>query len=144
MSLTAAPSRPHTDAVQAALQGAGVLVGRGQEPPGGGWQGEPGMTAFKPYAVLYPSSGIPDGELADPNEYLDYAAQVTCVAASQEGAEAVADRVKTALVGKRLAVPGRQSYPVYLTLARPAERDDHVTPPVHYAVVQVGFRTGPA
>ncbi|MGI5233843.1 hypothetical protein [Actinoallomurus sp. CA-142502] len=141
--LPAAPSRPHTDALEAALTGVGVLVGRGGRPDDGGWQGEPGRTAFTAYAVLYPGAGIPDGDLADPSEYLDYRCQVTCVAATSEGAEAVADKVKT-LVGRRLTVAGRSSYPVWLTLDRPASRDDSVAPPVHYLVLELAFRTGPA
>lgn len=141
--LPAAPGRPHTDAVVAALTATGLLVGRGEEPAGAGWQGEPGASVFEPYAVLYPSPGMPDGDLADPNEYIDYSCQATCVAATQEGAEAVADIVKT-LVGQRLAVTGRQSYFVELKLDRPASRDDSVKPVVHYAIVQIAFRTGPA
>lgn len=142
--LPAAPGRPHTDAVVAALEAAGVLVGRGEEPSGAGWQGEPGASQFTPYVVLYPTPGMGDGDLADPNTYLDYACQATCVAATQEGAEAAADIAKT-IVGQRLAVAGRSlAYPVELLLARPAQRDDTVTPPVHYAVLQLGFRTGPA
>lgn len=142
--LPAAASRPHTDALTAALAGAGLATGRGQEPDGAGWQAEPGASDFVPYAVVYPSPGMPDGDLADPNEYLDYAAQITCVAGSSEGAEAAADIAKT-LVGQRLAIDGRAlSYPVTLLLDRPAQRDDAVTPPLHYAVLQLGFRTGPA
>jgi hypothetical protein len=141
--LTAAPARPHTDAVVAALTAANVLVGRGERPPGAGWQGEPGQTAFTPYVVLYPSAGIPDGDLADPNVYLDYSCQLTCVGATQEGAEAVADAAK-AFVGQRLTVAGRDAHPVYLTLDRPASRDDDVSPPVHYSIIGLAFRTGPA
>lgn len=141
--LPAAPSRPHTDALEAALAGAGVLVGRGGRPDGGGWQAEPGDSPFRGYAVLYPGAGIPDGDLVDPREYLDYRCQVTCVAGTSEGAEAVADKVKT-LVGQRLTVAGRSAYPVDLTLDRPAARDDSVAPPVHYLVLELAYRTGPA
>lgn len=141
--LPAAPGRPHTDSLAAALAAAGLLVGRGGEPSGAGWQGEPGASTFVPYVVLYPTPGTPEGDLADPNEYLDYRCQATCVAATQEGAEVVADAVKT-LVGQRLAVAGRFAYPVTLTLDRPATRDDTVTPPLHYAIVELAFRTGPA
>lgn len=141
--MPAAPGRPHTDGVAAALEAIGLAVGRGEEPAGAGWQGEPGDSEFTPYAVLYPTPGIPDGDLADPNEYIDYSCQATCVAATQEGAEAVADAVKT-LVGQRLAVVGRFVYPVTLILDRPASRDDSVKPVIHYAIVQLRFRTGPA
>lgn len=142
--MSAAPGRAHTDAVVAALTDADVLVGRGGPPVAGGWAGEPGASAFRGYVVLYPSPGMTDGDLADPHEYLDYAFQATCVAATQEGAEAVTDALKTALVGRILTVTGRYAYPVYMTLSRPAERDDDVSPPVHYTVTLLAFRTGPA
>lgn len=143
-SSTAAPARPHTDAVEAALTTAGLLVGRGMKPAGAGWQGEPSDAIHIPYAVLFPSPGMTDGDLCDVNEYLDYRVQVSCVAATQEGAEAVADIVKTTLAGQRLSVTGRALYPMQILSDQPATRDDQVAPPVHYAVVQFGCRSGPA
>lgn len=142
--MTVAPARPHTDAVAGAITGAGLLVGRGAKPAGGGWQGEPGASDHVDYAVLYPTPGMTDGDLCDPHSYLDYQVQVTCVAASQEGAEAAADRAKAALVGVRLAVSGRSLYPFQLVSSSLAVRDDQVAPPVHYAVVILGCRSGPA
>lgn len=142
--MTVAPARPHTNAVVLALQAAGLLVGRGQKPAGSGWQAEPGASSFVAYAVVYPSPGMTDGDLCDPHEYLDYRVQVTCVAASQEGAESIADRVKAALVGVRLTVTGRSLYPFQLDSSSPATRDDAVSPPVHYAIVQLACRSGPA
>ncbi|MEU8199289.1 hypothetical protein AB0C10_36440 [Microbispora amethystogenes] len=142
-----APARPHTDAAVAAIQAAAtaqssqVLVGRGQQPPGSGWQGEPGDSKFRPYVAVYPSPGTPDGPVADPVEYLDYRAQATCVAATQEGAEAVADLVKAAWVNAPLPVVGRSSYPGVPLVDRQATRDDTTSPPVHYAVLEVGWRT---
>lgn len=139
-----AAARPHTDAVVAALEAAALLVGRGQQPAGSGWQGEPGQSEHVGYVVVYPSPGLTDGNIADPHEYLDYTVQATCVAATQEGAEAVMDLVKSALVGARLAVAGRSSYPVYLLLDLPVRRDDQIAPPVHYSVAQFRVRTQPA
>lgn len=142
--MTVAPARIHTTAFVEALQGAGLVVGRGEKPGGSGWQGEPGDTVFVPYVVLYPSPGTTDGDLCDPHEYLDYQVQATCVAATQEGVEAVADIVKAALVGVRLTVTGRSLYPCQIVADRPASRDDQVSPPVHYAIVQLSCRSGPA
>jgi hypothetical protein len=142
--VTAAPAQPHTDAMAAALTNAGLLVGRGKKPDGGGWQGEPGQSEFRPYGVLYPGTGTTDGDLCDPHEYLDYSAQATVVAATQDGAEAAMDIAKTALVGRRLDVAGRSAWPVYIDTDRPATRDDTVAPPVHYAVAVFRFRSGPA
>lgn len=142
--MTVAAAQPHTDAVVTLLETAGVLVGRGEKPGGGGWQGEPGQSQFVAYAVLYPSPGHTDGDLCDPNEYLDYSVQVTTVAATCDGANTLMDIVKTTLVGVRPAVAGRSSYLVYIDVDRPSVRDDAVAPPQHYAVVIFRFRTGPA
>lgn len=143
--MTVAAARPHTDAVVAALEAVGLLVGRGERPEGAGWQGEADDTEFEPYVVLYPFPGQTDSEvLCDPHEYLDYRVQATCVGARQEGAEAVADTVKAALVGVRLTVPDRSVWPFYVLLDRAAERDDKVAPPLHFSVLQLGCRSGPA
>ncbi|MDF5758615.1 hypothetical protein [Spongiactinospora sp. TRM90649] len=144
---TPAPARPHSDAAVAAIeavvsaQASQILVGRGVQPPGSGWQGEPGASVHRPYVVLYPMTGTPDGSVADAVEYLDYQAQATCIAATQDGAEAVADLVKTAWVNAPLPVVGRASYPGQVQLDRPASRDDTISPSLHYAVVQVSWRT---
>lgn len=142
--MTVAASRPHTDAVKAHLEAAGLLVGRGGKPAGSGWQGEPGASDFVGYVVLFPSPGMTDGDLCDPHSYLDYQVQATCVAGTQEGAEAVADRVRAALIGVRLTVPGRSLYYFQPVSSSPATRDDGVAPPVHYAVEQFSCRSGPA
>lgn len=142
--MVVATARPHTDAVAEKLTVAGLLVGRGTKPEGSGWQGEQGVSTFTPYAVLFPSSGTTAGDLCDPHEYLDYQVQATCVAATQEGAEAVVDTVKATLVGVRLTVLGRSLYPFQIVSDRPATRDDKVAPPLHYAIVQLSCRSGPA
>jgi len=142
-----AAATPHTDAVFTRLTTApaNLLVGRGVKPEGAGWQDEAGDSEFKAYVVLYPSPGTTDSEaLCDPHEYLDYLVQATCVAATQQGCESVADIVKATLVGVRLAVPDRSVWPFYLLLDRPATRDDQVAPPVHYSVLQLSCRSGPA
>lgn len=142
-----AAARPHTDAAMSAIEAVAatrasqVLVGRGTQPDGSGWQGEPRDSVFRPYAVVFPSPGTPDGSVADPVEYLDYRAQATCVAATQEGAEAIADLVKEAWVNAALPISGRTSYLGQLIVDQPVTRDDTVAPPVHYAVVQVAWRT---
>lgn len=142
--MSAAPSRPHTDGVKAVLEAAGLLVGRGRQPAGSGWQGQEGASSFKAYVVLYPSPGATDGNVADPHEYLDYSFQTTCVAATQEGAEAVADMVKTALVGQIVTVAGRVCYPVYAVADPPVRRDDTVTPALHISTPVFRFRSQPA
>ena len=139
--MTVAAAAPHTSAVVGALVAASVRVGRGLQPAGSGWQGEEGESDFKGYAVVYPGTGTPDGSVANPTEYLGYICQVTCVGATQDGAEIVADLVKAALADRPLSVAGRSSYRGQILLDRPASRDDTVSPPVHYAVLQFGWTT---
>lgn len=142
-----ASSRTHTDAAVlaiealATLEGSPLLVGRGVQPGESGWQGDPGELSFRPYVVVFPSPGVPYGALADPVEYLDYRAQATCVGATQEGAEAVADLVKAAWVNAPLPISGRFSYRGQMIVDNPIIRDDADAPPVHYAVLQVIWRT---
>jgi len=140
--IPAAPSRPHTDAVVAALEDAGILTGRGEHPSGGGWQGEPGRSTYIPYVVVYPFPGREDGNIAEPYEYLDYRAQISCWGATAVQTEMLADRVRAALIGKRLPVPGRSSYPVgQVPGSRPPTSRVDVPPPEYHAVVEITFRT---
>lgn len=139
-----APGRSHTDAVVLALVAAGLKVGRGEKPPGSGWQGQEQYSQHIPYAILYPTPGSAEGNLAEPYEYLVYTVQITCVAAEQEGAEAVADIAKTTLVGQQLNVSGRSSYLGELIVDRVATRDDTAVPPEHMAVLQVRWITQPS
>lgn len=136
--------RTHTDGVEAMAADADLLLGRGEAPEAGGWQGEPGASTFTTYAVLFPTPGLYDGDLADPTAYFDYAAQFTCIGKNQEGAEAVADLVKATYVDTPLVVAGRASYRGQLLVERPVTRDDSTAPPLHYAVLQITWRTQPA
>ncbi|MFF3443646.1 hypothetical protein [Streptosporangium sp. NPDC002721] len=143
--MTVAAARPHTDAVVALLIAAGVLVGRGKAPTGGGWASNPGTSTFTGYTVLYPFTGRDEPtSLGQVHHSLDFTFQLTCVGATQQQAEGVVDAVRVALVGVTPTVAGRTAYPVYqLPLGQPVTRDDAVAPPVHYAVVQFHFRSNP-
>lgn len=142
--MTLPAAAPHTAATMAALTAAGLHVERGGKPAGAGWQGEPGASDFVAYVVLYPGGHMDDGVLGDPWEDLDYKVQATCVAATCEGAELVADIVTATLIGRRLEVEGRGMYAFQLEGGAPATRDDQVAPPVHYAVLNLMARSGPA
>lgn len=145
MTIPIAPATPHTDAVVAAIAAIPMLVARATMPSGAGWQGTPGESTFKPYAVVYPSSGTPDGSIAEPLEYLDYSAQINIFGVSEQQAERAADDVRAALIGRRLAVTGRSSYRVQAPPGGPpVVRDDSIYPPEFMAVVEIEFRTQPA
>ena len=142
MNAQIAASAPHTTAVLAALQEAGILAGHAVAPNGGGWQGEPGRSDYVPYAVVYPSPGVPDGNIAEPHEYLDYTAQINCWGLTASQVEKLADQVRAALVGRRLTVPGRTCYPVQQPPGSvPVARFDQPPPAEYRAVVEIAFRS---
>lgn len=143
--MTVAAAKPHTDAVITLLTGATVAVGRGKPPSGSGWQGSPGTSDFKPYAVIYPFPGQDEPtSLAKTHESLDFAFQITFVGAVQDQVETLMDKARAALIGVAPSVAGRNAFPIYrIPLDRPVARDDAVTPPVHYGVVQFHFRSDP-
>ncbi|WP_326646683.1 hypothetical protein OG884_18825 [Streptosporangium sp. NBC_01755] len=128
------------------LAAAGVLVGRGKVPAGGGWASNPGTSTFTGYAVLYPFGGTDEAtSLAQTHASLDFPFQLTCVGATQDQAAGVMDAARAALIGVTPAVVGRTAYPVYpVPLSRPITRDDAVAPPVHYGTLQFHFRSDPA
>ncbi|MFG1963090.1 hypothetical protein [Nonomuraea sp. NPDC049028] len=145
MTIPVAPARPHTDAVVAAVAAIPMLVDRARQPAGSGWQATPGSSTFKRYAVVYPSSGVPDGNEAEPLEYLDYTAQINVFGATETQAEDAADAVRAALIGRRLTVTGRSTYRVQTQPGqRQTFRDDSVPVPVYMAVVEILFRSQPA
>lgn len=139
-----AASTPHTDAVVTAIAAIPMLVDRARMPDGAGWQGTPGSSDFKRYAVVYPSPGTPDGNLAQPYEYLDYKAQINIFGVTATQAEDAADDVRVALIGRRLTVAGRSTYRVQTPGGPPVRRDDSVQTSLFMAVVEIAFRSQPA
>ncbi|WP_326642871.1 hypothetical protein OG884_05770 [Streptosporangium sp. NBC_01755] len=144
MTIPIAPTAPHTDAVVAAIAAIPMPVERAKKPAGGGWQGDPGTSDYVPYAVVYPSPGVPDGNEAEPLEYLDYSAQINIWGITEPQAERVADLVRAALIGRRLTVAGRSTYRVQTPGGPPIRRDDSVQPSTYLAVVEIAFRSQPA
>jgi hypothetical protein len=138
-----APASPHTDAVVAAIAPV-MLVDRGRKPSGGGWTSNPGTSTFIRYAIVYPSPGQPDGNEAEPLEYLDYSAQISIFGASHSQVEAGRDAVSAALIGRRLVVAGRSTYRVQSPGGPPITRDDSVQPSLFMGVVEIAFRSQPA
>lgn len=91
-------ARTQSAAMLAALEAADLLVGDGEEPAGSGWADGPGLSQFRPYAVLW---GLPGGStggtLANPDEDAQTLYQVTCVGSTREQAELLGDRARVAL-----------------------------------------------
>jgi hypothetical protein len=144
MTIPVAAATPHTDAVLAAIRAIPMLAERGIKPATGGWQGNPGTSTFLRYAVVWPSPGVPDGNLAEPLEYLDYTAQINVYGATATQSEQAADAIRAALIGRRLTVAGRTTYRVQSDGGAPLIRDDGATPALYMAVVEIKVRSQPA
>ncbi len=129
---------PHLDAVQAALQDAGLTVYVGGAPTSSGW------TPPDKFAVLYPDPGMAvRASLADDRTDFDSTMQVTCVGSDVERALWVAARVRWALAAP-LAVEGRNCWPAEDLGGPPVQRDDDVNPPVYFVPVQYRICSTPA
>lgn len=134
---TAVPRGPETDAVLD-LIGAAVLVGDAERPAA--WEG-----SESGYAVLYPLTTTSDGPASDAHADVESRYQVTSVGTTRAQAQWVADRVRVAMLGGVLGVPGRSlSSPVEWAPSRGVDRDDDTNPPLFYAVDSYTVRTTPA
>ncbi len=128
---------PHMDAVQAALENAGLTVYLGGTP-GGTW------TPPDRFCVLYPDPGqAVRSSLADERTGLDALMQVTCVGSDVVRALWVAGRVRQALAAP-LVVEGRSCWPAEDLGGPPVQRDDDVNPPVFFVPVQYRICSTPA
>lgn len=129
---------PHMDAVQAALETAGLTVYVGGTPTSTGW------TAPDKFAVLYPDPGMAVREsLADQRTDFDSTMQITCVGGDPVRALWVAGRVRKALAAP-LTVTGRKCWPPEDLGGPPVQRDDDVTPPLWFVPVQYRICSTPA
>lgn len=117
-----ADPRVHTDAVIAALEGFGLVVGDGEAPK----DTEP------PYVAVYPvPGGGTTGTLANPDDDAFLIYQITCVGVSRQQAEWLEAKALALLGG--LQVEGRRIARVALDMHGGIQRDDQAEPPVFYS-----------
>ena len=134
--MTAPTVLPHRDAMKAALEGAGLVVGLGGAPP----TAPPSGTQTK-YVALYFSPGQSVTEsLADERTDFTCAFQVTCVGPTEEQCLWVADKVRGAL-SPRLTVAGRSAWRAEELGGPPVQRDDDVSPPLYFLPVQYALKS---
>ena len=97
---TVVPRAPQTQGLVLYLAtSAGVPVGYGAKPDGGGWQGPPGQSAFVGYGVVHAlPGGRFDGSTEDPHAESMLLWQVNSYGATQLHAEEVGDAQRTALL----------------------------------------------
>jgi hypothetical protein len=137
-------ARDLTAAIVARLMAEGLLVGEGEQPSGGGWQGIPGQSSFIPFCVVHPvSGGTYDGPIASPFIDADSVYQVSCYGGTQAQCEWVVDVVTPALRDFRPALDGRRVWHVWPDMLGGARRDDTDQPPMWLGVPRFRFRTTP-
>ncbi|MFJ8027455.1 hypothetical protein [Streptomyces sp. NPDC096311] len=129
---------PHVDAVQAALEDAGLTVYLGGAPTASSWS-PPEL-----YVVLYPEPGAAVREsLADERTDFTTTFQITCVGGSMERALWAADKARSALSAP-LAVAGRTTWRPEDLGGPPVQRDDDTNPPSWFVPVQYRLMSMPA
>lgn len=112
--------KAHLDAAKAILEGIGYPVHIGDVPG----------SATYPYVLLWSSAGNLDspamcGEQSDLNDLM----RVTMTATTSHAALFMAPTIRQALIGVRLAVPGRFVQPLRLSGSEPVRVDSQVTLP---------------
>lgn len=123
------------DAVQAALEDAGLTVYLGGTPTSSGW------APPDKFCVLYPEPGEAVREsLADARTDFMTTFQVTCVGGDLERCLWVADKVRQAL-SVQLTVAGRNAWKPEDLGGPPVQRDDDVTPPLWFVPVQYRLKS---
>lgn len=121
---------PHTSALIAALEEAGVVVvGQGTEDPPHGWQDGPGVGRFIPFVTVAAFfGGRRFGTLEQPAEDASLLYGFRCVSATRRACEQVFDQVTAAVDGVMLDVPGRSVRCWVETGTADVRRDDEPEP----------------
>ncbi len=122
-----------TAAIIYRLESAGFLVGDGEKPDGGGWQGSPGASTFAGYVNVHPTPGGPTtGTLTAPraDALPDY--QLISVGATRRQAENIGDEVREAMLQGPFVIPDRTVAQVRIDMLGGCTRDDQVQPALFY------------
>lgn len=143
--MTVHNGRSVSDAVIAALLADGLLVGDGEKPDGGGWQGTPGQSTFNKYVTVHPLlGGIVDGTIGDVHADAELVYQFTAVGSTRAMCEAVADHARLSILTSPLTIPDRTVMLVAIDLTGGARRDDTVQPAVWMSAERYRLFTTPA
>jgi hypothetical protein len=117
----------HVQATVDHLNARGLLVGRGVQPSGSGWQGTPGQSAFVPYAIVW-RIGAKDAvnlSLDDASHTEGYLLLfVRCFGGTVAEAETKVDEVRAAMLDQSLQVPARRVVSVRLDNGQSTTRSD--------------------
>lgn len=136
--------RPHRDAILAKLRAVASLTTYDAEVASSPPLDPDGRV--HPYAVLHMTAGDPTVDsLAFTQNLLELPYQVTCVGGDQDRCLWAVDKVRGALLGQVLTVPGRSLSPITSdgNSGSPLP-DDDVTPPRHFLAVLFRLVSTPA
>ena len=133
--MSAHSARLLTAAIDTTLTAAGLLVGVGTKPVGGGWADAPGGSTYAPYTVIYPTpGGTATGTLTVLYDDVQPDYIISSFGATVAQAQWGDDEVRAALVAAgAVTVSGRSVLLVDPTVDGGVIRDDDVTPPVFHA-----------
>jgi hypothetical protein len=96
-SIPAPKRRPITDAVITAIENVIDHVGDNEKPDAGGWQGDPGSSAFVPYCVVVSlSTSDSQGSFEDPQGDVVFPYSLISYGISRKQCETMADDARHA------------------------------------------------
>ena len=142
--MTIFEASPFTNAIVAALEDDGLLVGDGEQPAGAGWQGEPDVSVFKAYMVVHAMvGGLLDGSIGDPDDDGSLMYQVSAYGATRAQCEWAADQARRVILTGPLLVAGQRVVRVRVDMLGGARRDDEVQPPLWLSAERYRLLTTP-
>ncbi len=133
----------HTQAVVDLLGTAGVLVGRGVKPQGGGWTGAPGQSAFAPYAIVW-RLGAKDVLHRDLDGNFDarrVSIHVRTVGGTPAEADVLLGTVTAAITTTPIVVAGFDNVHLIYETSIATARDEDVQPALFYTGAYFRFWT---
>lgn len=138
-------ARTLTDAIIAALDVAGITVGDGEKPAGGGWDDVARLSDHGGYVLLYPLvGGTTAGPISDLAADATVLYQLTAVGASRQQAEWIADQARVVMLSKAFAPAGRVVTLVVIDMLGGATRDDAGKTPLWFSPDRYSVTTVPA
>jgi hypothetical protein len=135
----------HVQAVVDHLQAAGVIVGRGDKPAGGGWADVPGQSAFQTYAIVWRigSLDVRSTTLTDQFDDEQPLMFVRTFGGTAAEADTLLDTVRTRMLTVPLTVPGRLLQRVWLENSQTTTRTDNTEVGLYEAGDFYRIRTSP-
>lgn len=114
------------DTIHAAVVTLLATVGEcdlGRKPDGGGWQGDPGLSPFEPYTIVWGAGARPEGQMSSLHAQGHAVVQLSTFGASPQSAGARAQTNRESIFG--LTIAGRTvSSIVHLMSRGPTENTD--------------------